>query len=44
MQTESRISSLLEYYAEVKLIFCKYTTVFPIFQCFLLLSLSIIML
>ena len=23
MQTESRISSLLEYYAEVKLIFCK---------------------
>ena len=26
MQTESRISSLLEYYAEVQLILCKDTT------------------
>ena len=34
MQTEIRISSLLEYYAEVQLIFCKYTTVFPIFHAF----------
>ena len=34
MQIESRILSLLEYYAEVQLIFCKYTTVFPISMLF----------